>query len=109
MNKDQYDPESEKIFKGLLTAVIVVEIVNIIMSVLSGVVQADSCPVNPIPALISVLLSSVACFMTILLPFFAKKKFLWSYYAILLIASIIFVGLFLGFGAAGGISWCSYP
>jgi hypothetical protein len=108
MNKDQYDPESEKIFKGLLTAVIVVEIVNIIMSVLSGVIQADSCPVNTIPAIISVFLSSVAVFMALMLPFFAKKKFLWTNYAILLIASIVFVGLFIAFGAAGGINWCSY-
>jgi hypothetical protein len=74
MNKDQYDPESEKIFKGLLTAVIVVEIVNIIMSVLSGVIQADSCPVNTIPAIISVFLSSVAVFMALMLPFFCKKE-----------------------------------
>jgi dolichyl-phosphate-mannose--protein O-mannosyl transferase len=109
MNKDQYDPESKKIFKGLITAVIVVEIVNIIMSVTSGVIQVDSCPVNSVPAFLSVLFSSVACFMTILIPFFAINKKLWTYYAVNTAIAIIVVGLFLAFGATGGISWCSYP
>lgn len=108
MNKNQFDPESKKIVIGLLLWVFGIEALNLILSLISGSAQADTCPKSDIPGWLSIFLSIVAFSLIITIPFVARNKILGVATSVIGSVFVIALGLLLWFYAGGGLDWCAF-
>ena len=93
--------------QGLLITAFVIELLNMILTVYLGSLQADSCTKSAFPAQVSIVLGAFSILTVLATIFIGKNKitafvifFFWS-------AAIIGIGFFLLPFSAGGITLCS--